>query len=183
MDKFLSKLSSGQKKVFYVFVVAVVGLLFYLLYVKPITKKIAEIENKIKLQETQVRNDLSYLANREQIIKERESYAQYIPKELGNKDDIESGIYKALEQLTSESNLNLEKSQLGETSIDETHFRYHANLSCSGELNDMISFMHLLNTSDDLFKITGFTMSPKRGAENEVTTSITVEKLVVKPDA
>ena len=183
MNKFLSKLSPGQKKGFYAFVIIVIGLLFHLLYVKPIMKRIAETENKIKLQETEIRNDLGYLAERDRIVKESQAYAQYIPKELKNKDDIESEIYKTLEKLTADANLNLEKSQLSDTSVDETHFKYHASLNCSGDLKETINFMYQLNSTDDLFKITGFTMSPKRGAENEVTTSIMIEKLVVKPDA
>jgi len=183
LNNFLTKLPSGQKKIFYGVVIAIIGLLFYFLYVKPITKKIAETDIKIQSQEKQIREDIGYLANKEQINNQIKNYSKYFPKVMSSKDDIESGIYKALEQLSSQSNLNLEKSQLGETVDEDSYVKYHASLVCSGKLSDTISFMHLLNSSDDLFKITGFTMSPKRGAENEVTTSITLEKLIVKPDA
>ena len=46
----------------------------------------------------------------------------------------------------------------------------------------MISFMYLINSADELFKITRFNMVPKRGTEGEVTASMTIAKMIVNPD-
>ncbi|MBZ0165551.1 MAG: hypothetical protein K8I00_02005, partial [Candidatus Omnitrophica bacterium] len=98
-------------------------------------------------------------------------------------DDIGKEFFSSLRMLSQEANVSIEKDSPRDTVRESTYIKYYADLTVSGELRDMISFMHLLNSTEDLFKIVEFTMTPSRGEDNQVTTSMTVVKLVLKPNA
>ena len=60
---------------------------------------------------------------------------------------------------------------------------YYVNLDCTGTLENMIKFMHLVNSTEDLLKVIKFNMSPQKGTSNEVNTSMTISKLIMYPFA
>ncbi len=165
----------------------VVGLvsiaLFDRLFMNPALKKIKATEVEIKQQEERIRQDLAFLANREAIEKEAELFSKYIPETIPDNDQVNTELFRSIERLAQEANVDLIKSNPGEIKEQDSHVEYYANLDCSGDLKDIISFMHLLNTSEDLFKVVQFSMSPKRGVQDQISTSMRVVKMVVKPSA
>ncbi len=183
MNKFLEGLSSGQKKAFYVFLVAVVAGLFYLLYIGPVMKRIDDIDQKIALKSQDIQKDLEYLGREAAILKEAKSLDKYVPKDIKSDDDIGKEFFSSLRILSQQANVTIEKDSPRDTVRADAYIKYYADLTVTGELRDMVSFMHLLNSTEDLFKIVEFTLTPSRGEDNMVTTSMTVVKLVLKPNA
>ena len=49
----------------------------------------------------------------------------------------------------------------------------------SGSFADVVSFMHAINSSDDLLKIVKFNLTPKRGTVDEVNISMSVMKFII----
>lgn len=183
MNKFLDSLSAGQKKAFYLLLVVIVAGLFYVLYVMPIDKRISDIDQKISLKQEEIQKDLAYLSSEADIIKESKELEKYVPKEQKSDDDVGKEIFSSLRRLSQQANVTIEKDSPRDTVRADSHIKYYADLTVSGELRDMVSFMHLLNSTGDLFKIVEFTLTPSRGEDNNVTTSMTVVKLVLKPNA
>ncbi|MCA9403266.1 MAG: hypothetical protein KC897_05745 [Candidatus Omnitrophica bacterium] len=182
MSKFLDNMSGGQKKAFYVLVFVVVAGLFYLLYVGPVMKRIHDVEQKIAQKEEEIQEDLAYLSSEADIIKESKQYEQYVSKELKSDDDIGKEFFSSLRTLSQQANVTIEKDSPSDTVRADSYIKYYADLTVSGELRDVVSFMHLLNSTGDLFKIVEFTMTPSRDEDDVVTTSMTVVKLVLKPN-
>lgn len=183
LQKYLSKMSPREKKIFYVALVFGSAFLFDRLFMSPALKRIKATEVEIKRQEERIRQDLEFLANRDQIEKEGTHFAKYIPKKIKEKDEINTELFRTIERLAAEANVNLIKSNPGDIKEESSHIQYFASIDCSGKLNDVIGFMHLLNSTGDLFKVVQFNMSPKRGVQDEITTSMTIVKLIVKPSA
>lgn len=182
MSKFLDNMSGGQKRAFYVLVVLVVAGLFYLLYVGPVLNRIKDVDQKIAQKKEEIQQDLAYLDSEANIIKESELYEKYVPKEKKSDDDIGKELFSSLRMLSQQANVTIEKDSPRDTVRADSHIKYYADLTVSGELRDVVSFMHLLNSTGDLFKIVEFTMTPSREEDDVVTTSMTVVKLVLKPN-
>ena len=66
---------------------------------------------------------------------------------------------------------------------DKDSIKYQADIECLGKLADVVTFMHLFNSSEDLTKVTRFTFSSKKTDTDEIKVSMTVSKLVVGKNA
>ena len=144
--------------------------------------QLQEIQEEVVRQENSIKRDLRFLSYKDQILKEGKILDKYTVAKLPEEDVVNNKFFSTVEKLAKRSNVNLIKSNPAQA-IDEKDFvQYYANLECAGDLKDMISFIHLLNSTDDLFKIVKFELIPKRGESDEVKAILTVVKLIMKPD-
>lgn len=176
---FFEKLTDKQKKFVYITLVIVGLALLDRLCFGPITDNIKNIEDEIVRQEETIRGDLRLLGFSDRIMKNGQAFDKYL-SEGGKDDDVVNAEFLSLiERLASQSKVNLIKSNPAEAKKEKTYAEFYANLDCTGQLNDIITFMHMINTNDQLLKVTRFNMSPKRGTEGDVNASLTVERLIV----
>jgi len=179
---FISKLSETEKKFFYITILIVLVSLLDQLFLGPAIDQLQEIHEEVVRQENSIKRDLRFLSYKDQILEEGKVLDKYTVEKLPEEDVINNKFFSTVEKLANRSNVNLIKSNPAQA-IDEKDFvQYYANLECAGDLKDMISFIHLLNSTDDLFKIVKFELTPKRGETDEVRATLTVVKLIIKPD-
>lgn len=183
LQGFLTKLSTKEKKVFYITIVIVTFSLMDRAFFTPSLNKVEQLKSAIQLQKDSVAQDMRFLSRKEKVLKEAQLYTNYITQTIPEEDVINTEFFRKIEQLALEANVKLIKSNPAEKKDEADYYQYYADLDCNGELKNMISFMHLINTSDDLFKIVKFNMSAKRGVDNHVATSMTVAKLIIKPES
>ena len=62
---------------------------------------------------------------------------------------------------------------------DAEYWKYQADLECSGNLADVISFMHVVNSDTELMKVDKFNFSAKKSDTDEIKATMTIEKIVV----
>lgn len=182
IDQFLTKLSNREKKVFYVSLFCVLVVLLDLLCLRPFLNELDKVNREITNQKIRIENDLQILARKDTIMRKSNQFSKYITEQIGEEDDINTAFFSSMERIATESNINLIKSNPAETVKDKYFTEYYANLDCAGSIEDMITFMHNVNSTDDLFKVVKFTLTPKRGAENQVNASMTIVKLLVSGD-
>lgn len=179
MEGFISKLSPKEKKILYFAIAFVVLAAVDRLYLGPIIEKINFTNEQIKQQEFNIRNDMRFLAHKGKIEKDYKEYGKYFVEKLPDNDVINAEFLSTVEQLATKSNVTLIKSNPADTQKDKEYVKYYANLDCSGELKNIIEFMYMLNSTEDLLKVVDFTMAPKRGSEGEVNASMTIVKLMM----
>ena len=179
---FISKLSEGGKKIFYLTVLVVGLALVDRLFLGPVLERLKTIDEEIMQQEENTRRDLRFLTYKDKILQNSQSFSKYFTK--GKKDDdvINAEFLSTIEKLATQSKVNLVKSNPSEAKKEKMFAQYFANLDCNGQLKDVVTFMHMINAHDELLKITRLNMTPKKGAEGEVNASMTVAKMIINPD-
>lgn len=179
LQQFISKLSETEKKLFYIALPIVIVSLYVNLLVFPAFNSIEVLEEEISQHERTIKSDMRYLTRREQIAKEGELLSKFVTKEAMESKDINKNFLGTVEKLSMLTKVNIIKSNPTENQGDEEKNVYYANVDCSGPMQDMIAFMHSINSTDELLKIVRFKLSPKRGQDGHVNASMTISKLVV----
>ena len=57
--------------------------------------------------------------------------------------------------------------------------KYTAELECSGILSDVVTFIHLVDTSKELMKVVKFSFSSKKADSDEIKALMTIHKVVI----
>ena len=182
LNQFLAKLSEKEKKIFYITVLFLAFALMDRLFFGPIMDKLKTIAQTITEQEDSIKADLRLLFFKNKIVKSSEVFSKYFSSAQKDDDVINAEFLSKVEKFATQSNVNLIKSNPSESKKEKNFIQYFANLDCAGQLKDVISFMYFINSADDLFKITRFNMTPKRGSEGEVNASMTIVKMIVNPN-
>ena len=154
MDQnFIAKLSENEKKFFYITILIVLVSLLDRLFLGPAIDQLHVIQEEIVRQESSIKRDLRFLSYKDQILEEGKILDKYAIEKLPEKDVINNKFFSTVERLAKRSDVNLIKSNPAPAVNEKDYIQYYANLECTGDLKDMIGFMHLLNSTDDLFKI------------------------------
>ena len=183
LQSFVAKLSDKEKKIFYITIAFVLLALFDRLFLGPVLDKIDMIDQDIAQQEVIIKSDLKIISSKDKIINESKSFSKYFVKTVKDDDVINAEFLSTIERIATSSKVTLVKSNPSETKKHKDYIEYFASLDCSGKLEDMVTFMHKINATDDLLKVAKLNLSPKRGALNEVNASMTIGKLIISQDA
>jgi len=183
IHKFYSKLNDQEKKIFFATTLILSLALLDRLFFGPVFQKLKVIDEEISGQEISIKRDLRFLSYKEKIKAESKVFDKYFIKKVLDSDVVNREFLKKVEELASESTVNLVKSNPAEPKKQKDYMEYYVNLDCTGTLENMIKFMHLVNSTEDLLKVIKFNMSPQKGTSNEVNTSMTISKLIMYPFA
>jgi len=182
LQKFIAKLSHKERSIFYVAIFFVSFALIDRLFLGPVLDKLHIIDEDISQQEISIFRDFRFLSYKDRIIEESEAFNKYFMKEQKDADVINAEFLQIIEKIATESKINLVKSNPSEVRKKKNYIEYFANLDCTGDLNDIIIFMHKINSTEELLKIVRFNMNPRRGTANDVNISMTIVKMIIHPD-
>lgn len=186
IGKFVSGLSGTGKKIFVVAIVIVVIALFDLMLIGPTTSKIASIDQEIQKEQGEIKQDLHFLGYKDKILKESQLAEPFIVENLPSDEEITAAFLKKIEMLAGKANVTLAKitpiAPVQEP--DKGYLKYQADLDCSGKLADVVAFMHLIDSANELTKVVKFNFSSKKSAEgDELKATMTVAKVIVTKNA
>lgn len=182
MQKFISKLSPNEKKIFYVTVAIVTFAMLDRLFFGPVLSRIKGIDDEIKAQQSSIQRDLRFLAFKSKINDESQDLKKYMSSKKMAEDDINTEIFSRIEKIANQNSVSLIKSNPTTPLKQDNFTQYYANVECAGSLKDVTNFMYTINTTDELFKIVKYSMTPKKGSETDVNLTLTIAKLVVSPE-
>ena len=152
------------------------------LFLGPVLDKLKGIEEAIVQQEESIVRDLRFLYYKDKINNESELFEKYFTREVDDDDVVNAEFLRTIEKLATKSKVSLVKSNPSEIKKQKKYIEYYANLDCVGPLEDVINFMHEINSTDELLKVVQFHMTPKRGATHDVNVSMTIVKMIINPD-
>ena len=179
IQKFITGLSSREKKILSVAFCILVLSIFDMLMIKPILFKLEAIKQERIKEEALINKDLRLLANKGRIEQENEAYNQYYLEQLPSEKEIISLFLKNLQALATRANITLNKIVPTETKEEKTHRTYFAELETFGDLSDVITFIHLVETSPELLKVVKFNLGIKKADSDEVKSTMTISKMVI----
>ena|GEM_PF-851940 len=182
IQKFYTKLSEKEKKMFYFSAGAVILALFDLLFLRPVTSKLKMIDDEIFDKENNIKRDLRLLSYTDRILAEREAFSPYYNTEVLTPDQIKATFLQKIEMLATEAKINLVKLAPAGEEKKKGFVKYLADLDCTGALDDIVKFMHLIDSTQELLKITKVNIVSKQSAK-EVSATMTVVKIIFDPRA
>lgn len=179
INKFIAGLNDNQKKLLVITVVIVIAALFDRLLIGPTMSRLSAIEEDITKEETTIKQDMRFLGYKDRIIKESKEISPYLTKNRLSDNETIASFLNKVQNLASESKVTLIKINPATGEQDSEFWKYQADLECSGELPDVISFMHLINSDTELMKVDKFNFTAKKSETDEIKATMTVEKIVV----
>ncbi len=178
MQNIISKFSPNEKKILYFTLIIVLFAFFDRLFLGPITERVGEINSEIAQQRVSIANDLRILEYKDRILEDNSAYTKYFTEDIPEEGVIKTELLGTIERLAREAGINLIKSSPSEIKEEKRYIDYYANMDCLGSLDKVISFMHLINSSDEMLKVVRFSLTPKRGTQSDVNVSIGIVKRI-----
>jgi len=180
INKFIAGLNDNQKKLLVIAVVIVISALFDRLLIGPTMSRLSSIEDDISKEEVTIKQDIRFLGHKDRILQESDEVAPFLTKDMATDEEMTAAFLKKLESLADLTKVNLIKINPSSGEQDADYFKYQADLECSGSLENVISFMHAINSDTDLMKVDKYNFSAKKSSDtDEVKATMTVEKIVV----
>ncbi len=178
--QFLSRLSKTEKIIFYTAVAFVVLALFDRLIVYPIYSKISSLSNEIKEKELAISNDLRIFAQKDRILNEAQKYESFLGSPQTDEEEV-TLILKEIENIASKSSLYIVEMKPAGVKEDKKKIkRFVVNLTCEGQMEQMMGFMYSIENSNMLLTIEKYQISPKSKESSIVQCSITISKAVIQ---
>ena len=171
---FYSKLSDKEKKIAHWAIAAVVCFLFDALLLRPVLSKLSSLDKEISEKTSSIKRDIRFLSYEDKINKEEDLFSVYQTDEAIAEEEIIAGFLKTVELLASEAEINLVKLNPAEVTPKKGYFEYYANLECTGKLDNMVAFMHKIDTTNNLLRIVKVNMTGKKASPEQINAAMKV---------
>ncbi len=183
VTQYFAKLSFKQKIFHAATVVLVILALFDRIFLGPVLSKLKAVGKEVDTQEFSIDRDAKFLLFKDKILKDNKIYGEYFVDKVPEQDVVNTEFFRILEHLARRSQVNLTKTSPDEPRTNKKTIEYFASIDCVGKLEDIIAFMHEINSTEkELMKIVKFNMTSKRGTSSEVNASMKIVKVVMTPD-
>lgn len=182
IQEFYEKLSDRERKILYITLAIIVGSLFDLLVIQDYSRKMKNFNEEIIEKRNSIKRDSRFLLYKDKILQEKEELKIYYADQVATDDEIKSDYNRIIEELSSESNIKILKIRPDEPVSKSGYILFSTDLECEGAFEDMIKFMHTIDSTSDLLKIIKFSMSSIKGKVESVKVSMKIAKLVVSKD-
>ncbi len=179
IQKIISGLSDTGKKLMAVALIVLLVALFDRLLISPTMSKLSSIDQEITKEENVIRQDLRFLRQKDRVIKQAQAYEPFLTEKILSDDEMIAAFLKRLEVMANKANVTIIKVTPSSAVKEEKMSKLQADLECSGNLTDVVNFMHLLEISQDLMKISKYSLGSKKSDTDEVKATMTVVKAVI----
>ena len=179
ITKFISGLSDQGKKLLVIALIIVIVALFDRLLIGPTMSRLAVIDEDTVKEEETIKEDLHFLGYKDKILKEAKAVDPYLTDNIPAENDINTALLKRIEIIATKANVTLAKETTAAGVQEENNLKYSADVECSGKLADVVTFMHLINTSDELTKVVKFNLGSKKADSDEIKATMTIAKVII----
>ncbi|MCK4993796.1 MAG: hypothetical protein KAS13_01950 [Candidatus Omnitrophica bacterium] len=178
MKNIISRFSKREKAVFFAAIVFVSFSFADRVILSPILKKMKVYSQEIKAAEYDMLKNSKILQQRARIEEEEKRYAKY--SILAKTDEEETAtLLREIERLATRSAIYL--NDLKPSGIQEEGLvkKFKVNVSCEGDMEKIILFMHLIEDSHIIMQIAAFDMGPKSTQSKINRCDLLISKIVI----
>lgn len=179
ITKFIGNLSTTGKKLFAIAFVAAAIMLFDRLLISPTLSRMAAIDHDIEKETNNIKQDLRFLTYKQKINSESKAYESYLTDKPLSEEEVISAFLKSIEQIAKKGNVTLAKVTPSTGTKEKDFVKYSADLECSGNLTDVVTFIHLIDSSQELMKVSKFSFSSKKADSDDIKAVMTIHKVVI----
>ncbi len=182
INKFISGLSAGEKRILAFASLIVLAALFDRLLVGPSMGRLHEIDDSIAKEESTVEQNLHFLAHRDRIVKEAEAYQAFYTKTVRTEEEVIADFLKKVELLATQSEVTLAKVSPDGQDYQKDYLKYFVTLDCSGKLENITHFMYAVNNSPELLKVEKMNLLANARDAEKVQATIKISKMIMGAD-
>ncbi|KPK98746.1 MAG: hypothetical protein AMJ95_02555 [Omnitrophica WOR_2 bacterium SM23_72] len=173
-------LPKKQKTVIYVaggvFLLSLVNLLIIL----PVFSKIHSLNEAIRKKKAAIIRDLNVLDKKSEILSESKKYATFL-KEARSDEEETTLLLKEIENIASKGSLYIVEMKPAGIREEKSNLKkFVINLTCEGQMEQVIGFMHNIENAATLLNIEKFQLSPKSKDSSIAQCTMTISKMVME---
>ncbi|MBI3602316.1 MAG: type 4a pilus biogenesis protein PilO [Candidatus Omnitrophica bacterium] len=177
--KFISGLSDQGKKLLVIALMIVVAALFDRLLIDPTMSWLSTIDEQIRKEEEAIKQNVHFLSYKDKILRESQAVDPYVTHHLPKEEEIIAAFLKKIEIVATKANVTLVKVTPSAAQQEPYDLKYSADVECSGQLTDVVTFMHLVNSSNELTKVVKFNLGSPKAETDEIKATMTISKIIV----
>ncbi len=178
LTKFYAKLSKGERRILFI-TILLLGLVFTdRVIVMPITTTLSSLSQNVREQEASIRKSMNMLLHKESIMAESKEYMSY-SVEAKNAEEEMVGLLREVESVAEKSGVSLIFVKPGTIKEEKETKKYYANLECEGPMEQVATFFHDIESSNQLIKIEKYQIQPKGKDSSIARTTVSVYKTVL----
>ncbi|MCB9757466.1 MAG: type 4a pilus biogenesis protein PilO [Candidatus Omnitrophica bacterium] len=179
LKDFYTKLSEQERKIFYVALGFILLAAFDFLFLQKVTSKLKSLDRDIEQTKNDINRNVRFLAYQEKIFKENEIYSVYQADERKTEEESIAAFLKTIENLGTEAEVTLGKLNPADAVSKKGYMQYYANVECNGKFENIIKFIHKIDTTNNLLKVVKMNITGKKSSADEVTVSMKISKLII----
>lgn len=183
IQQFFSKLNEHERKLFLIAAVLVFAALFCNLLLWPSFERLAMLDQKIAQEKVAIRKDLEFLTYSPQVQAETEALADYFTDEIKSEEQIIADYLKKVERLATGSEVEVSKITPAGQEYTDQYLKYFLTMDAIGSLEQIVEFVHRIDSHDNLLRVSKIDLRPRRGEEGQMQVTLQVTKMVVPSDA
>jgi len=173
-------LPKKQKTVIYVaggvFLLSLVNLLIIL----PVFSKIHSLNEAKRKKKAAIIRDLNVLDKKSEILSESKKYATFL-KEARSDEEETTLLLKEIENIASKGSLYIVEMKPAGIREEKSNLKkFVINLTCEGQMEQVIGFMHNIENAATLLNIEKFQLSPKSKDSSIAQCTMTISKMVME---
>ena len=178
MKNIISRFSKREKAVFFAAIIFVCCSFLDRVILNPILKKMAGYAQEIKTTEYDMAKNSKILQQSSRIEAEEKKYAEYAT--IAQTDEEETAkLLREIELLATKSDVYL--NDLKPSGVQEEGMvkKFRVNVSCEGEMDKIVLFMHYIEDSSMIMQITAFDIGPKSTRSKINRGELLISKIVI----
>jgi Tfp pilus assembly protein PilO len=179
LKDFYTKLSDQERKIFYVTLGFILLAAFDFLFLQKVSSKLKSLDRDIEQTKNDINRNVRFLAYQEKIFKENEIYSVYQADEHKTEEESIAAFLKTIENLGTEAEVTLGKLNPADAVSKKGYMQYYANVECNGKFENIIKFIHKIDTTNNLLKVVKMNIIGKKSSADEVTVSMKISKLII----
>ncbi|MCH7472863.1 hypothetical protein IIA79_07930, partial [bacterium] len=132
-----------------------------LMILGPVLSHMKVLDSEIRDKSHTVQRDLRIMSFKDKILREYGHYERYLDRGEKTQQEIITTLLGRVEILAIQNEITMVNVSPGEIEEKPIYKIYRTSLEYEGTLPHIISFMDGLETADNLFKVTRFTLDSK----------------------
>ena len=178
LTKFYAKLSKSERRILGA-TLLLVGFAFVdRVIVMPIATTLSSLSQNVREQESSIKKSMNVLLHKDTILAESKEYMSY-SVEAKNPEEEMVGLLKEVESVAEKSGVSLIYVKPGTVKEENEVKKYYANLECEAPMEQVATFFHDIESSNQLIKIEKYQIQPKSKDSSIARSTVSVYKTVL----
>ncbi len=174
---FFGHLSPRERNIFLLAFFFIFLAIFDRLLISPILSNLDNLNKEIKDTETNIKNNLRILAQKERILGESKRYASFLRSSKSEEEETTS-LLKEVEHLANSSSVYIvDMKPLSLKEIGNLK-KYAVSLNAEAPMEQMVNFLYRVENSDKLLIIERYQLSLKSKESSLVQINLVIAKIV-----
>lgn len=178
VTRFYAKLKKGERRVLAVTLLILGAAFVDRVIVMPISTTLTGLSQSVREQETAIKKSMNVLLHKETISAESKEYMSY-SVEAKNAEEEMVGLLREVESVAQRSGVSVVYVKPGTVKEEKGIKKYYANLECEAPMEQVATFFHDIESSNQLIKVEKYQIQPKSKDSSIARTTVSIYKTVL----